>query len=88
MIDENKIFTLKTKIITLGNVLKKCEFDKAKLEAIFFKKNSSKKHIHATHTHTSKSHTKHAHVPHAHHTHLHSCMVEFIHVLIVAEMIT
>jgi len=80
MIDENEVSTLKTKINTLGNILKKYEFDKAKLEAIFFKKNSSKRHIHTIHAHTSKSHTKHAHVLHAHHTHLHSRMVEFIHV--------
>ena len=53
----------------MGNILKKCEFDKARLKAIFLKKNSSKKHIYATHAHNSKSHTKHAHVPHAHHTH-------------------
>ena len=74
MIDENKITILKTKINTLGNVLKKCEFDKARLEAMFSKKNSSKKHIHATHAthaHTSKSqhiHThKHAHSRHTDH---------------------
>ena len=48
----------------MGNVLKKCEFDKAKLEVMFSTKNSSKKHIHATHGHTSKSHTKHAHLTH------------------------
>ena len=65
MIDENKISTLKTKINTLGNVLKKYELDKAKLEAMFSKKNSSKKHIHTTHAHTSKLHTKQAH--HTHH---------------------
>ena len=53
----------------MGNVLKKCEFDKAKLEAMFSKKNSSKKYIHATHAHTSKSHIKNAHVSHAQHTH-------------------
>ena len=65
MIDENKFFILKTKINTLKNVLKKCEFDKAKLETMFSKKNSSKKYIHVTHAHTSKSHT---HVSHAHYT--------------------
>ena len=52
----------------MRNVLKKCEFDKAKLEAMFSKKNSSKRHIHTTHAHTSKLHTKYAHVSHAHHT--------------------
>ena len=57
----------KTKINNLGNVLKKCVFNKAKLEDILFKKNSSKRQVHTTHAHTSKSHTKHTHVPHAHH---------------------
>ena len=85
MIDENKISTLKTKINTLGNILKKCDFDKTKLEAMFSKKNSSKRHIHATHAHSSESHAKHTHEPYAH---LHSCMVEFIHVLIVVERVT
>ena len=74
MIDENEISTLKTKFNTLRNILKKYEFDKAKLEAMFSKKNSSKKHIHTTHADTFKSHTKHAHVSHAHHTH-HAYMI-------------
>ena len=43
MIDENKIFTLKNKINTLSNVLKKCKFDKARLEAIFFKRQTQRK---------------------------------------------
>ena len=68
-IDENEIFILKTKINNLRNVLKKCEFNKAKLEDMFSKKNASKSHIHTTHAHISKSHTKHAHAPHAHHAH-------------------
>ena len=69
MVDENETFTLKTKINTLGNVLKKCKFDKTKLKAMFSKKKSSKKHIHTTYAPTSKSHTKHAHILHAYHTH-------------------
>ena len=56
MIDENEITILKTKINTLGNVLKKCEFDKVKLEAIFSKKNSSKKHSYYTCSHFSITH--------------------------------
>ena len=51
----------------MKNVLKKCEFDKARLEVMFSKKNSAKKYIHTTHAHTCKS--QHAHVWHAHHTH-------------------
>ena len=69
IIDENEISILKIKINNLGNVLKKCEFNKAKVEDMFFKKNASKRHIHTTHAHTSKSHTKHVHIPHAHHAH-------------------
>jgi len=38
IIDENKISTLKNKINTLSNVLKKYEFNKAKLEAMFSKR--------------------------------------------------
>ena len=70
MIDENEISTLKSKINTLENVLKKCELHKARLEAIFFKKNTSKKHVHATHAHTSKSQHIHTHkhaYPHTYH---------------------
>jgi len=33
--DENEFFIMKNKINTLSNVLKKCEFDKAKLEVMF-----------------------------------------------------
>ena len=53
----------------MGNVLKECEFNKAKLEDMFSKKNASMKHIHTTHAHTSKTHTKHVHTPHIHHAH-------------------
>ena len=50
----------------MENVLKECEFNKAKLEDMFSKKNSLKKHIHTTQAHT---HTKHDHTPHVHHAH-------------------
>ena len=66
-IDENEISILKTKIKNLRNVLKKCEFNKAKLEDMFSKKNASKKHIHTTHAQTP--HIHHAHKPHVHHAH-------------------
>ena len=52
-IDENEISILKTKINNLGNVLKKCVFNKAKLEDMFSKKNSSKRQVHTTHAYTS-----------------------------------
>ena len=42
-IDENEIFMLKKKIDSLGEVLKKCEFDKSRLEAMFPKKHIPKK---------------------------------------------
>ena len=65
---------LKKKIDSLGEVLKKCEFDKARLEAMFPKKHVPKNHSHATHTHVHKSqplhhakHSNHAHTPHTHH---------------------
>ena len=63
---------LKKKIDPLGDVLKKCEFDKTRLEVMFSKKHIPKKQSHATHTHIHKSqplhhakHPKHAHTPHA-----------------------
>ena len=80
MIDENKISILKTKINNLGNVLKKYEFNKAKLEDMFSKKmlqrNSFILHmlILLNHTPSMLMHI------------MLSCMVEFINVLIVAEM--
>ena len=66
----------------MGNVLKKCEFNKAKLEDMFSKKNASKKHIHTTHAHTSKIHTKHVHTPHVHHVlkpHVHHAHKPHVH---------
>ena len=79
LIDKDEISMLKNKINSLGEVLKKCEFDKARLEAMFPKKHIPKNHTHATHTHSYKSEhlhshhakhttqTKHAHTPHTHH---------------------
>jgi len=66
--------TKAAKINTLSNVLKKCEFDKTRLEAMFSKRQTQRKpHVsHASHADTqSHSHhatrTIHAHVSHAHH---------------------
>ena len=88
MIDENKISTLKTKINTLVNVLKKCEFDKAKLEAMFSKKIFSKRHI-QLHMLTLLNHTLSMLIFHMLIIHImHLCMGEFIHILIVAERVT
>ena len=42
LIDEKEISMLKIKISTLEKVLKKCEFDKARLEAMFPKRDSKK----------------------------------------------
>ena len=87
-IDENEISILKEKIDSLGVVLKKCEFDKARLDAMFSKKHVPKKHSHAIHTHAHKSqplhhakHPKHAHTPH---NIMHSCMAKYFHAHIVA----
>ena len=83
-------------------MLKKCEFDKTTLEAVFPKKHTLKKHVytthayHTTHTHTPKS--QHMHTHHTRHTtytkHAHTphfimllYMVEFIHALIVTERV-
>ena len=72
-VNDNEITMLKEKIDSLGVVLKKCEFDKNRLEGMFPKKQAPKKqsHVHA-HVHTSqplhhaKPH-KHAHTSHTHH---------------------
>ena len=68
---------LKKKIDSLGDVLKKCEFDKTRLEAMFPKKHVPKKHSHAIHAHVHKSqplhhakHPKHVHTPHTHHAYI------------------
>ena len=73
-----RFFTLKIKISTLCSVLKKCEFDKARLEAMFSKRQTQRKpHVSYTlHAHTqSPSHhatcTKHAYDSHVHHAHTH-----------------
>ena len=46
-------------------MLKKCEFDKVRLEAMFSKKHTPKKHVHTTHAH----HTTHTHAPKSQHVH-------------------
>jgi len=51
----------------LGDVLKKCEFDKTKLEAIFPKKHTPKKHVHTSQAH----HTIHIHTPKSQHIDTH-----------------
>jgi len=78
IIDENEIFTLKNKINTLSNILKKCEFDKTRLEAMFFKRQTQRKphtphvsHAHTQHLAYHATHTSHAHAIHAHHAHTH-----------------
>ena len=88
MIDENKITILKTKINTLGNVLKKCEFDKARLEVMFSKK-ILQRNIFMLHMLTHLNHNTFIHI---------SMLIpyiliillymEFIHALIVAERVT
>ena len=66
----------------MGYVLKKYEFDKARLEAMFPKRHTQRKRVHvshATHAHTHQAqhahthhakhvtHNKHAHVSYTHH---------------------
>ena len=51
LIDKNEIFMLKNKINSLGKVLKKCEFDKTRLEAMF-PKNITQRNKLMLHTHT------------------------------------
>ena len=84
-------------------MLKKCEFDKARLEAMFSKKHTPKKHVHTTHAHiphipTLLNHNIYIHImldtlhtpsmfiPHT--LIMLLFMVEFIHLLIVAEKVT
>ena len=84
-------------------MLKKCEFDKVRLEAMFPKKHTPKKHVHTAHahhiihTHTPKSQHIHAHhVRHTTHTkHVYTpyshhalFILEFIYALIVTEKVT
>ena len=92
------IFLFKTKI----NILKKCEFNKARLEAMFSKRHTLRKHVHVSHATYAQTHTHQA--PFAHtimlnmshtismfmfHIHImHLCMAEFILALIVAGRVT
>ena len=76
---------LKEKIDSLGVVLKKCEFDKNKIEAMFPKKQAPKKQshtIHTIHAHAHKSHPshhakppRHAHTPHTHHAFMYLSLI-------------
>ena len=70
---------LKKKIDSLGEVLKKCEFYKSRLEAIFPKKHIPKKQSHITHTHVHKSQTSHSHhtkhPKHVHTSHTHHAFI-------------
>ena len=65
---------LKERIDSLGIVLKNCEFDKKKLEAMFPKKQAPKKNVHHAHAHVHKSQSLHhakypkdVHTSHTHH---------------------
>ena len=54
----------------MGNVLKKCELDKARLEAMFLKRHTPRKHVHVSHTTQDHTHhTTHAHSYQAQHAH-------------------
>ena len=96
LVDKDEIFMLKNKINTFREVLKKCEFDKSRLEAMFLKKHISKKQSHATHTHAHKSqhvhshHAKHVHKPNIHTPHTHHAFMygKIYAALIVAERVT
>ena len=87
IIDKNEISILKNKINSLSNVLKVCEFDKVRLEAMFFKRQTQiKSHTsHVSHAHTQHhahhaTHTSHFHARHAHHnTHTHTPNSQHIH---------
>ena len=64
---------LKNKINSLGEVLKKCEFGKSRLEDMFPKKHILKKQTHTTHTHTHKSQYLHSyHAKHVHKLNIHT----------------
>ena len=62
-----EISILKDKINSLGDVLKKCDSNKVRLEAMFPKKHTPKKHVHTTHAH----HITHTHTPKSQHIHTH-----------------
>ena len=64
---------LKERIDSLGIVLKNCEFNKKKIEAMFPKKQAPKKHAFHTHAHVHTSQPqRHAKPPkHAHPTYTH-----------------
>ena len=78
---------LKEKIDSLGVVLKKCEFGKTRLEAMFPKRQAPKKqsyaHTHAhAHVHISQplhhaKPSKHAHTSHTHHAFMYGKVFSF-----------
>jgi len=56
----------------LDDILKKCEFDKARLEAMFPKRHTPRKHVHVSHTTHAHTHQiTHAHSHQAQHAHTH-----------------
>ena len=71
-------------------MLKKCEFDKDKLEAMFPKKHTLKKHVHtihahhSTHTHTSKLQLiQTPHARHATHTYTPSMLIFHTYIMLL-----
>jgi len=72
LVDSNEITMLKERIDSLGIVLKNCEFNKKKIEAMFPKKQAHKKNAFHAHAHTTQpihrgKPPKHAHTSHTHH---------------------
>ena len=88
LVDSNEITMLKERIDLLGIVLKNCEFNKKKIEAMFPKKQAPKKNVYHAHAHVHTTQPLHVANPQnmlTLHTHImHLCMVKCIHVHIVA----
>ena len=68
-----KRFLLQKPRLTLWKIfLKKYEFDKARLEAMFLKRHTLRKHVHVSHdTHAHTHLATHAHTHLAQHAHTH-----------------
>ena len=79
LIDKNEISILKYKINSLGDVLKKYEFDKTKLEAMFSKKYTPKKYVYTTHAH---------HITHTQLLIHNICTLIMLHILHTSRMFT
>jgi len=63
---------LKLKLTHGDDVLKKCEFDKVRLEAMFPTRHTPKKRVHISHaTHAHTHYTTHAHSHQAQYAHTH-----------------